>query len=513
MSLAINKPGNLNIKPSFPDENPYELSSPVALDPESMEMRNHLKFTQLPQDPPPPAPAPRQRMRETDLSTGQAVSPTYKNPPAYNDRPHHHGHHFYEEVNQAALRRKDPSKDSEYGSPTSLSRSHTEVDQAMLFPQSSTTNSLAPLTEPERKPRKKVNPLYDSYRDENGTLDTKVAPTYDQGASKPKGPGGRIGSVLRHPCTIVFIFAFIIALIVFLVLLSLGTITTTGLRAGKTEPLIQPSNATEVEQLRDTVKLQNNLIVEMMSKIQRLESAIYSPTSENASLDIRVAQNSFKIMTLNGSVNNLGQEVTQVNTKAEVAYEQSSSIISTLVAVLNRVTMLENQTHTLNGQVNSLGGSLQTHSMDIVSIQADNQQQENDISMLSSRISVVQQEFSSELAVYNDTIFEELDRISKMQGPRGFNGSDGSDGSGDLSLCVYDVASKGSGVSGTTSTATVSAGANEVITGVSCSTLNGERALLRTNNNPQTFYCECSGVNPSSATTRFCYIHFWKCPL
>ena len=62
------------------------------------------------------------------------------------------------------------------------------------------------------------------------------------------------------------------------------------------------------------------------------------------------------------------------------------------------------------------------------------------------------------LEAYNDTIFQELVTISKMQGPRGFNGSDGAPGS-NLSLCTYDTASVGTG------TGTVVTITNEITAG------------------------------------------------
>nr|XP_054758231.1 uncharacterized protein LOC129264386 isoform X1 [Lytechinus pictus]XP_054758232.1 uncharacterized protein LOC129264386 isoform X1 [Lytechinus pictus]XP_054758233.1 uncharacterized protein LOC129264386 isoform X1 [Lytechinus pictus] len=509
MSLA--KPANLNIK-QMPDENPYELS-PVAFDADSIEMRNQLKFTQLPQDPPavPPAPAPRQRTEETNLSTGQAISPSYKNPPAYNGRSHHHGHHFYEEVNRSSLQRQN-SKPSVYGSPNSLPTSHTEADQAILFQQSSTTNSLAQLTESiERKPRKKTNPLYDSYRDEDN--DSRTYPSQSDPV-KHKSPGSCIGSVLRHPCTIFLLIAVIIALIVFFVLLLLGTITS---KAGETAARTQNESSSDIiAQLRQQVDDQNNLINSMMQKIERLEMAIINPGNENASLEIRVAQNTFMLMRVNESLLELDRELVGVNTKAQTALDQSSSTISTQVAFLNRITVLENQTHNLDGQVKSLRGSLQTHSLDIVSIKGVNQEQDDEITILNSDISVVQQSFMTQFMEYNESIFQELETISKMQGPRGFNGSDGASGMSDLAQCSYGTLNKGSSITQTTTTtnAVSSDGVTEILTGISCSTLNGARALLRTSgSNPISFSCECSGNDGTGQTSRYCYIHYWKCPV
>ncbi|XP_030854424.1 uncharacterized protein LOC105442508 isoform X1 [Strongylocentrotus purpuratus] len=506
--MSIAKPANLNIQ-QMPDENPYELS-PVAFDADDIEMRNHLKFTQLPQDP--PVPAPRQRTEETNLSTEQPLSPSYKNPPAYNGRPHHHGHHFYEEVNQSALQRQS-NKPSVYGSPNSLPTSHTEVDQAILF-QQSTTNSLAQLTESvEKKPRKKTNPLYDSYRNEDDdTLDTRTYPSQSDPV-KPKSPGSCIGSVLRHPCTIFLLIAVIITIIVFFVLLLLGTITS---KAGETAARTQNESSSEITQLRKQVVDQNTLINSMMQKIERLEMAIINPGNENASLDIRVARNTYMLMTLNESLSESDRELVEVKETAELAHQQAASTISTQVAFLNRITLLENQTQTLDGQVKSLRGSLQTHSMSIVGIENDNQEQDNKITILNSEISVVQQSFMTQFSEYNNSIYQELETISKLQGPRGFNGSDGASGMSDLAQCSYETLNKGSAITQTTTiTNAISAdGVTEILTGVSCSTLNGERALLRTTgSDPVSFTCECSGAFAAGQTSRYCYIHYWRCPV
>ena len=67
------------------------------------------------------------------------------------------------------------------------------------------------------------------------------------------------------------------------------------------------------------------------------------------------------------------------------------------------------------------------------------------IASLDAKINTVEQSFQQTLDVYNETIFEELDSISKMQGPRGYNGSDGMDGA-DLEQCTYNMNSQGSSV-------------------------------------------------------------------
>lgn len=74
------------------------------------------------------------------------------------------------------------------------------------------------------------------------------------------------------------------------------------------------------------------------------------------------------------------------------------------------------------------------------------------ITRLNSEISVVQQSFMTQFSEYNISIYQELETISKLQGPRGFNGSDGASGMSDLAQCSYETLNKGSVIADTTTT-------------------------------------------------------------
>ena len=73
MSVIVANPSDISVKQVIADENPYE-PAPFLTEAEAVEMRNHPKFSPLPQEPP-PAPERRHKMEEEtniDMSTGQS---------------------------------------------------------------------------------------------------------------------------------------------------------------------------------------------------------------------------------------------------------------------------------------------------------------------------------------------------------------------------------------------------------------------------------------------------------
>ncbi|XP_070578547.1 uncharacterized protein [Ptychodera flava] len=140
------------------------------------------------------------------------------------------------------------------------------------------------------------------------------------------------------------------------------------------------------------------------------------------------------------------------------------------------------------------------------------------INRLEVRINNFHTEFTTMLMTMNQSIYDELDVISKMPGPRGYNGSQGEkgdpgrDGAGNLTLCVHQRYQGGGGFGSTTTTAWIGS-ETEVATGVSCSTDGGDTETLeiRDGGGYNQYRCACSGG--SGPGTRFCYMDIWRCPV
>ncbi|KAJ7374266.1 hypothetical protein OS493_007347 [Desmophyllum pertusum] len=101
-------------------------------------------------------------------------------------------------------------------------------------------------------------------------------------------------------------------------------------------------------------------------------------------------------------------------------------------------------------------------------------------------------------------------------GPRGFNGSQG--GQGPTFSCEYKTdsatGSQGPGVSQAGIRVFLAEPNDKSITGVTCSTDNGQQHLLSSFTNPARNYrCECKGHFGSGQATVTCYIHYWECSL
>ena len=70
----------------------------------------------------------------------------------------------------------------------------------------------------------------------------------------------------------------------------------------------------------------------------------------------------------------------------------------------------------------------------------------------------------------NQSIYEELEVISKMPGPRGYNGSRGEPGAGNLTLCEYKRFSVGSSAGSSAASSTGSSAGSTAASSAGSST-------------------------------------------
>ncbi|XP_022097276.1 uncharacterized protein LOC110982858 isoform X2 [Acanthaster planci] len=469
-------------------------------------------------------------------------APDYNNPPTYSlddlnrrsQLPYSQHSHNYEELPFPPVAESSTDDVVQEDKPAAMQRqgSHTEVDQyfnpAPVHSISSTPLTLA--EPPEKKPRKKVNPIYDRYEGPTEKVTTS-RDGYPKSSSRPPSKGPCLGRCLRHPLTIVVIFVLVAVVIVALVLLMLGKIETPASSGSSDKqilptvkvtdpPVTTPSSFTGGsvnDELLKIVRDQQLIIQDLQRRIGSLESMLGGGGEVNASLSTKVAMNTIKIENIQDRITPLEDSVTELQASL-------TNSLSSLEATKSRTAALENSTHSLQTQVASLGALVVTQGQRINENGDKNTAQDADISSAQQSITILQQEFQHDLFEVNRTIYGELDTISKMPGPRGFNGSEGppgpagpqgQQGAGDLSQCDYQKlsdSSAGSSVSVTRGPWT-SPTADKIFTAFTCSTKGGTLANLETDTQGR-YRCVCTGWHAPSdgSTDRKCYSHYWRCP-
>lgn len=148
--------------------------------------------------------------------------------------------------------------------------------------------------------------------------------------------------------------------------------------------------------------------------------------------------------------------------------------------------------------------------------QAENESLKTRYELITNLSLVIQREI--EIYQKFDSLQIDVDQqilnISKMPGPPG------PPGLANIQACKHSFQSAG-GASAQSETFTAWIPANiteakkNVLTGVDCSTDTGSAAFLNTTkiNGFTQFRCRCFGIDYRSATSRFCTIHFWSCPV
>lgn len=469
-------------------------------------------FTPLPLDPPPPTP-PRA------IPNGRA--PSYGRPAEYHDvidipkkQPQ------YQEIPYAITNgQASPPESVQMHQLSTFQPSDTEVDQALFMTHIPNSNSTAPLTEPpvpppgERRPRKKANPLYDSFND--------VVTTTSSTKKPPSKESCRTQSFrcIKHPITLFVIFLIVIANFIALLLLFTGTVEQ--VTPGAREKLTQTTPASGIPdqaELLAMIQRQASVIERLETRIVQLEQLLMTNSSENATTTARIAKNTVQIEILTDQVSSLttntAVQIQAVDGRLSFVEALSSSSVQEIDSLENQVDNLEKNVSSLNRELMVLNAITETIRQDVVSIRGKNTAQQTEIQQISSRINVVDQDFRNQLNIYNDSIYEDLETISKMQGPPGVNGSRGRDGA-DLSTCEYKTHTSSTGFSrDLTIGSSFAPDEGFVFTGVSCSTFGGTTANLKVATGGTSYNCECEGQTDAyTANARFCAIHYWQCPI
>ncbi|XP_072030522.1 uncharacterized protein [Amphiura filiformis] len=561
--------------------------------PEVIEMKDTISFTRLPQNPPDAihtcsngsagkqevptivapcvngtspnhsidtyGPMPGQQKpgenQQAMTTFGQAQSQPSQGVSAPRPpRPRSHYRHTYEELptQQAEVpERLEENGHSPYGQNGHMS--HTEVDQAMLFPKSS---SQVPLTgstgSTEKRPRKKMNPVYDGYQGPSSRK--KLNPVYDgyqgpskvistKGSSKPPqhhgSPVKQCSSCsikcLKSPCTTFLVILVVFLMVIAGVLIFMGKITTP---ASPLPPRVVPVsyhsqshrhqtphyNLTQLmpAEVLQRLREQDDQIKHMQEEISMLQNMLQnilggSDENFNASLNTKVMQNAMAIEVIEEDINRQQTSIAELTRSVHTDQRHINTIFGDISTLKAQTTNLESNATSLDTQVKLLTARSETQTSDIRLIKDKNGDQDIEINDIEAQLTLVEQEYKFELNALNRTIYGELDVISKMPGPQGHNGSQGpmgEPGAGNLTQCLYGSQRQGGGFTSTpTETPWIGADVNFVLTAVTCTTLGGTSTSL---NQPAEgkFKCSCSGNNLDRSDTlgRDCAIHFWQCP-
>ncbi|XP_071834652.1 uncharacterized protein [Apostichopus japonicus] len=449
------------------------------------------------------------------LEDEESPQPVSSNPPEYHSVPDitkRQGPQYQEIPYDTTNGHASPAEEAQPPSlSTSLSQqSDTEVDQALYrtsLPTSSSTVPLTAVSAPpppipgERRPRKKANPLYDSFGEVVTTSSSSTKKPPPSKDSYHKNPC----RCIRHPLVLFAIAVFVILNSIALLLLFTGALEQA--LPGSREKLVQTTPESTglpgYEELANIIKKQEDLIMSLHNRVSQLESLLMTNSSENATTTARVAQNTHQIEQLSNQVTALGRNS---STQIQEVQRQVESNDALITSNIQKTSQLESDISTLTARSETMG-------QDILSITSKNTDQDRDISGLESRIETVKQEVALDLVIYNDSIYMDLEAISKMQGPPGFNGSRGGDGA-DLSGCEYDYFTDSSSFTGPLTQGTPhTPKTGFVFTGVTCATYGGTAAnLMKTEDG--SVYCQCEGQTTAyTSLSRFCNIHYWQCPL
>ncbi|XP_071810117.1 uncharacterized protein [Asterias amurensis] len=549
-------PAHQNYKQQKPHQQ-QPTSSPYS---EGIEMRPRTGFARLPQDPPLQQHVGSHQM-ETTMSNGVPSVPmntsqnfAYPQPPSYTmeDRvnfsngtvPGSNPHHFpqYEELPiQGTMETSTDHISLEEGKDLQRQESHTEVDQYYNPPvHSISSTARLTITEPnEKRPRKKVNPVYDRYQGPTEKITTSKGGSQQKSKPPSKGNCRKYPSrCLRHPCTIVFIFALVALVIVAVVLIMLGTIETPGSLPEGPDRQVQATlpvtsmptttlnpDAINSERLLSMIEEQQRTIMMLQEKITMLEGVLGGGDEANATLSTRVALISFKIEGIDASIKSASKNITEVNQRVSVLQDSLSGTLVRLESTVIRTSTLENNTRQLERSVSQLNAKAQTQSIDIQTNKEKNDEQDNTISNVQQELWNLSDKFDLNLAEANRTIFDRLDTISKMQGPRGYNGSvgpagldgaQGPAGAGDLTQCDHQIRTSSSSYGSPTSGGWETPPSDKIFTGVTCTTIGGTHAVLLSedlSSGAIRYRCRCGGQSSEiTESRRQCNMHFWQCP-
>ncbi|XP_019642492.1 PREDICTED: uncharacterized protein LOC109483805 isoform X2 [Branchiostoma belcheri] len=198
----------------------------------------------------------------------------------------------------------------------------------------------------------------------------------------------------------------------------------------------------------------------------------------------------------------------------------TSVLTSQLAAALDRIQHLEMQNQQLVAQLSVLDNQTMVRQDDL----------QNQLQATVQQISAVRDSLQTDLSRLNSSVMEELDTVSKMEGPegpRGFNGSQGAQGprgpvgsagpSGvsRLDECEFWDHSSSSDFLAQTELDWLRPEANHTMLGVHCATEGGTYTQLEHRTQQQgvsEYRCVCYGRINDDFSNRRCTINWWQCP-
>ncbi|XP_033102521.1 uncharacterized protein LOC117105472 isoform X3 [Anneissia japonica] len=477
--------------------------------------------------------------------------PTYMPPPVYPNKAHDPNHH-YEELPSPSMVETIIASNNGHVQPASNAPTETyddardsgcsqfsqpEADQQMMqldrldsgFSSFTGTKIPVPLTQQQLKPsvkqnnpRKKQNPLYEDFSVH--TLGEKKVFDIDDDPKKPSSSccGSKL-KCFRNNCIIPVVILLAVAAIVLVLLMVFGVVEQkeTGDSAfadkviGRPStlspsdwPTVDPSMSTEY--LLKKVLEQQEQLLALTQKIEDLENALSGNGDDplNTSDSTRITMNSNKIKELEKSLEDHKSSASAQFNDVE------SNADNALVAIATLQQKQNTDDENINARVDTINTQLSARIDALSTSQAD-------ISSKVTMLEVTDMSLDQKLMTVNATLTQEVDTVSKMQGPRGYNGSKGDPGAGDLSLCSYEIAQHGSGTGSTTTDVTMTPSADQVVFGVTCSTKGGSAYILKVSNSPSApgqkqYTCQCAGTDDpfnNSPAARYCYLHYWQCPV
>ncbi|XP_002735227.1 uncharacterized protein LOC100371823 [Saccoglossus kowalevskii] len=458
---------------------------------------------------PPPTP-PRNPSYLQMINTTQSRLPPIPHSPLQQTSPVDNPYEEVPHVRNVSGKYSNAERGDNVDSPDSENRSsQPEADQQFMRVHS-TNSTTGILHDKERAPRKRKNPAYEGFHDisyQRKTQDIK---------SKDTESSDFCQCVRSYSMTIIILFLALLALV--LVVLMISGVLSTGAVVGEASPQVAISEDLTPEKLEHRIQQLESLNLALLERVVQLEEKL-SGGQANASINTKLAQNSIMMTQLAQNFTSQKEDIGHISDEVDIVKVIANSNKQDLADVELKATVTDNEIQQLRYQIGNLSEEVFSkdtiRSGQIINLQQQITGHATQISDIDVMLESLEYRFSMKLMVMNASMYDELDLISKMPGPRGYNGSDGvqgQPGAGALSACKYIKRSGGSGVNLETVTNTVYADTNYTIVGVTCTSDVGTVINLEKNDSDG-YKCKCNGIMSSSSNnSRYCYLHSWQCP-
>ncbi|XP_070578545.1 uncharacterized protein [Ptychodera flava] len=385
---------------------------------------------------------------------------------------------------------------------------------------STSTDGIIKSSSSERGPRKKKNPTYEETPFSQQLHHNQLSK--EEEANQPSHH--RSCECFKTYFFIILIFMLALLALLLVVLVISGTLQT-GTSPGQSDRQIGDRTTAvpgpTTEQLQYQITQLENANQALLDRVVEMERLL-GLGSDNATISLRLARNTMKIEQLTKNLTIQGEEVDELQNDVQVATLIATGNRNDLANLETKTTETDSNLEQVTNKVVNLTQQVTStdsmHTQQITELQDESGQHATKINGLEVQINNSLIEFTTMLMTMNQSIYDELDVISKMPGPRGYNGSQGEkgdpgrDGAGNLTLCEYQRYQGGGGFGSTTTTAWIGS-ETKIVTGVSCSTDGGVTETLeeRDDKGYNEYRCACSGG--SGPGTRFCYMDMWRCPV